>query len=532
MSEPTPLRVLYVGGNADLGQVVVEKLRESNWTVNIASGLERVFPGGGEVACDAVVVDCGAPAHEGLQTIRRLSSRGAGPPVVAVAEGGQARIAVEAMKLGASDCVVRDAEGEYLELLPAVIERLAEQQQLIEEAQRDEERLRDSEKRYRRITEAVTDYIYTVRIENGHPIETKHGEGCLAVTGYSSQELAVDPHLWIRMVLDEDRDLVREQAERILAGETPEPVEHRIVRKDGATRWIRNTVAPHKDAQGTLLSYDGLIRDITGQKEAEERRRKIEAHLRQAEKMESLNVMAGAIAHNFNNMLMGVLGFLDLALRDLPKGTHARKAVEEAQHAAQRAAELSSLMLVYVGQGLGEMETVDVDRLIEEAREAARPAVSKRIVLQSSRTAESKTIWADLARVRQVLRNLIANAAEAIGENRGAISVRSDAVDLGRKALSETYIDDDLRPGRYVRLEVSDTGSGMDGKTLARIFDPFFTTRFTGRGLGLAVALGIVRAHRGAINVDSAPERGTTVRVFFPAKGGVPWPKRESDSAS
>ncbi|HYA15116.1 MAG TPA: PAS domain S-box protein [Syntrophales bacterium] len=139
----------------------------------------------------------------------------------------------------------------------------------ISDSKRAEEALRESERRYRRITEAITDYIYTVRVEGGKVVDTRHGPGCLAVTGYTEEEFAADPYLWIRMVAVEDRRAVESHARRVLAGEDVPPLEHRIVRKDGIERWVRNTPVPRRDEQGRLQTYDGLIQDITDRKRAE-----------------------------------------------------------------------------------------------------------------------------------------------------------------------------------------------------------------------------------------------------------------------
>jgi len=145
-----------------------------------------------------------------------------------------------------------------------------------------EEALQESEERYRCISEAVTDYIFTVRVEKGVPVSTIHGPACKAVTGYSAEEFAADSFLWFRMVVEEDRGAVRQHAEEILAGQETRPLEHRIVRKDGAVRWISNTPVLHFDDRGSLLSYDGLIRDITGRKHAEQEREKLIADLQAA----------------------------------------------------------------------------------------------------------------------------------------------------------------------------------------------------------------------------------------------------------
>ncbi len=150
----------------------------------------------------------------------------------------------------------------------------------ITEAKRAEKALSESESRYRRITEAITDYIFTVRVANGHPAETYHGPNCVAVTGYTTEEFSADPFLWIRMVPQEDQDLVRSQASEILAGHEPRSIEHRIMRKDGQIRWVSNSLVPNYDVERNLLSYDGLIRDITNRKIAEETMRESEERYR------------------------------------------------------------------------------------------------------------------------------------------------------------------------------------------------------------------------------------------------------------
>ena len=151
----------------------------------------------------------------------------------------------------------------------------------ITESKRAEKALSGSERRYRRITEAITDYMFTVRLADGHPVETYHGPNCVAVTGYTSEEFSSDPFLWIRMVPEEDRELVRRQAAELLAGHEPRSIEHRITRKDGQLRWVSNSLVPNYDVEGNLLSYDGLIRDITNRKIAEETLRESEERYRQ-----------------------------------------------------------------------------------------------------------------------------------------------------------------------------------------------------------------------------------------------------------
>jgi PAS domain S-box-containing protein len=167
---------------------------------------------------------------------------------------------------------LRNASGKTVRMIGSMID--------ITERKRTEQALKESEVRYQRISEAITDYIYTVRVADGRAVETTHGPGCLAVTGYRSEEFANDPFLWLRMVAAEDRPKVEEQARRILDGEDPPSIEHRIVHKNGTVRWVRNTFVPHRDERGALVSYDGLIQDITGRKHAEMALRTSEAELR------------------------------------------------------------------------------------------------------------------------------------------------------------------------------------------------------------------------------------------------------------
>ena len=195
--------------------------------------------------------------------------------------------------------------------LPASIERMEiAYEQSTTYAQQLDEQIAER----KRVEEAVTDYIFTVRVEDGHPVETVHGPACVAVTGYTPEEFASDPYLWIRMVPEEDRQSVQEQARGVLSRQDVPPIEHRILRKDGVIRWVTNTLVPNYDTQGNLLSYDGLIRDIHERKEAEEAKARLEIQLSHAQKMEAIGTLSGGIAHDFNNLLMGIQGNISLML--------------------------------------------------------------------------------------------------------------------------------------------------------------------------------------------------------------------------
>jgi len=300
-------------------------------------------------------------------------------------------------------------------------------------------------------------------------------------------------------------------------------LESRHRRKDGSVFPVEITA--------NFMEYEGRIydcafaRDITARKRAEEERRQLEIQVQQTQKLESLGVLAGGIAHDFNNLLMGVLGNADLALMDLSPVHPARECVEEIGKAARRAADLSRQMLAYSGKGKFVVVPLDLTELVGEMGHLLESSISKSARLSFHLEEGLPAIEADATQIRQVVMNLIINASEAIGKQPGVVQLTTGLIDCTRDFLSQTYLDEKQPEGRYVYLEVSDTGCGMDEETLGKIFDPFFTTKFTGRGLGLAALLGIVRGHRGAIRVKSESGRGTTFTILFPAAAEAPLPQ-------
>jgi PAS domain S-box-containing protein len=264
--------------------------------------------------------------------------------------------------------------------------------------------------------------------------------------------------------------------------------------------------------------------NVTERKQAEQKQREFEAQMQQAQKLESLGILAGGIAHDFNNLLTAILGHANLALMDLAPESPARENLREIDKASSRAAELCRQMLAYAGKGRFVVESINLSRLVEELTRLLYVSISKKVLLRCQLAEGLPAIDADPAQLRQLAMNLVINAADAIGDADGIITISTGTMQCDEDSLRGGPLTAPPIPGRYVYLEVIDTGCGMDAKTQARIFDPFFTTKFAGRGLGLAAVLGIVRSHRGVLKVDSEPGRGTTFRVLFPAstKDAVP----------
>jgi two-component system, cell cycle sensor histidine kinase and response regulator CckA len=245
-------------------------------------------------------------------------------------------------------------------------------------------------------------------------------------------------------------------------------------------------------------------------------RDRLEKQLHQASKMEAIGILAGGIAHDFNNLLATVLGNAELAEAMLPGTSEARPMLQEIVTASVSASELCSQMLTYAGRSARSMETLECNSLVRELAGLMRVALSKKAKLVFDLHKEPLGVLADRSQVRQVIMNLIANAAEAIGDNEGRIVLGSSARIFTRDELDAHEAATGLEPGEYVHLWVSDTGSGMSPEIRARIFDPFFTTKATGRGLGLAAVQGIVLGHGGSITLESTRGFGTRFSVLLP----------------
>lgn len=278
---------------------------------------------------------------------------------------------------------------------------------------------------------------------------------------------------------------------------------------------------PRRDPDGTVVGMGALSLDITQRKEAERQKGLLETKILQAQKLESLGVLAGGIAHDFNNLLVGILGNAELAMMDLPLDSPLRENMRGIITASKRSADLAQQMLAYSGRGHFLIQSVDLSVLVQEMAHLLEVAISKDVVIRYELNRSLNSVEVDITQIRQVVMNLITNASDSFLGNAGTITLRTGEAYCDSVYLQSTQGDKDLQGGPYVFFEVEDNGSGMDDETQARIFDPFFTTKDTGRGLGLAATLGIMRGHHGAINVTSIPQIGTVIRVLFPVSTTV-----------
>jgi PAS domain S-box-containing protein len=367
----------------------------------------------------------------------------------------------------------------------------------LRERQRVERALREGEERQRRLLEATYDGIMVSRLRDGRIVEAS--DGFCRMFGLRPGEAVGRQRE--EFIAPEERERVRVLTEQ----NDTVPYEFLGMRANGERFPVE--VLGASTAGDDALRTTG-VRDVGARRRAEEERSRVDARLQQAQKMESLGLLAGGIAHDFNNLLVGVLGNLDLAHRDLPDGHPARLHVEPARRAASRAAELTAQMLAYAGRGTLKQRALNLSALVADMAQLLSVSLPKKVELLVQTEAGLPAVQGDPTQLRQVAMNLLTNAGEAIGDNVGRVTLETGFIEVDRAWLHGAIVGAEVQPGPFVYLRVVDTGTGMDPATVDRMFDPFFTTKFTGRGLGLAAVLGIVRAHAGALTKCGAGRAG------------------------
>jgi PAS domain S-box-containing protein len=368
----------------------------------------------------------------------------------------------------------------------------------ITENKRAEKALQESEERSRLLADATFEGI--VIAENGCFIDVN--KQILSMLGYRREELIGKSIL--TTISPQSQSIV---ADAVQADRT-EPYEHFALCKDGKEISVESRARIFY-SNGRKMRMTA-VRDITERKHAEEA-------LRQAQKMESLGVLAGGIAHDFNNLLQAIIGQAYLALTKLPAEHPVRENIEKAQLAATRAADLTRQLLAYSGHGKFLVKTIELNVFIQEIFHLLEIAIPKNVELHLNTIEPTLYFNADVAQMQQVLLNLVVNAAEAMEGTVGTVTIRTYRQVITEENLSLWNCGNVApKPGTYIVLDVEDTGYGMDQPTIEKIFDPFFTTKFTGRGLGLAAVLGIIRGHEGGLQVESRKNAGTRFRIAFP----------------
>jgi PAS domain S-box-containing protein len=462
---------------------------------------------------ELIILDYHLPDMPGDVLLDELVRTSPHSAVIMMTGDPRAELALDWMKRGARAYVHKPFDSEYLVTLGEKARReiaMLHIETRLEERTRD---LREREERYRTLFENVTDalFVHSLQADGSPGRFLEVNDIACHLLGFSRPEL---------LHLTPDEVMISTSAESLtslnveLRQGQALVFERQLRTKDGRQVPVElHARAFTIEGHSAVLS---LARDITERQQAEADRRRLAEQEHRMQKLESLGIIAGGIAHDFNNILLTILGNVELVMNDLAPYAPARECLLEVDKAARRATELSMNMLIYSGRCKFAPQPLNISELATEMRFTLEAALPRDLALCLDVQAHVPFVAADGALLRQIISNLLNNAAEAMGERKGEVVLRTGVMECDAAYLASTWLAEPLTPGPYVFLEVTDNGSGMDRETLARIFDPFFSTRFTGRGLGLAATLGAVRLHHGAIAVTSQPGSGSTFRVLLP----------------
>jgi len=389
---------------------------------------------------------------------------------------------------------------------------------IITERKQAEEALRESEERFRQLAENINEVFWMTNPAKNRMLYISPAYE--RIWGRTCQSLYASPQDWLEAIHPEDRSRV-EQAAMTRQVEGSYDEEYRIIRPDGSVGWVQDRAFPVQDATGRVVRIVGVAQDITERKRGEETRQKLEAQLRQAQKMEAIGRLAGGIAHDFNNILVPIIGYTELAMLELSPDDKLSADLKRVREAAERAAGLTRQILAFSRKQLLEMQVFDLNELVMDFKKMIQRLIGEDIEVQTSLDSALSWIKADKGQIEQMLLNLVVNARDAMPTGGRLI------IETANAYLDEAYVKkytDAQPPGPYVMLAVSDTGHGMDADIQQHIFEPFFTTKEQGKGtgLGLATVFGIVKQHGGNIWVYSEVGKGTTFKIYLPQAGETP----------
>jgi PAS domain S-box-containing protein len=491
--------ILVVEDDEGLRHLIQNKLERNNFKVTQATSGKNAVVHAMKDPNLLLLLDFRLRDMTGGEVIDHLKTMGYNLPFVIMTGNGDERIAVEMMKMGARDYLVKDKG--FLDVLPQVMDQVINQLITEKKLAEMEKKLRESENRFRMLFNSGTDAILVHELENSQP------GNFLEANDIACQRLGYTREEMFRMtpgnIEASDGDIdINSIRDSLL---THKHVLYEILHVTKAGKKIPVEINSHLidlDGKPAVLS---ISRDIT-------ERKHLEAQLRQAHKMEAIGKLAGGVAHDFNNLLTAIMGYSELMLVKMEPDNPFREGVKEIKKAGERAASLTQQLLAFSRKQMLKPKLMDLNSVVIGIEKMLKRIIGENITLICEPEPDLWQIRADPGQVEQIILNLAVNSSEAMPKS-GELIIKTE-----NKLIDEHYssLIPDSRPGPFVCLTFTDTGEGMDKEILQHIFEPFFTTKKVGTGLGLSVVYGIIKQHNGWVNVYSEPGKGTTFNIYFP----------------
>ena len=377
--------------------------------------------------------------------------------------------------------------------------------------------IKRSEERLQLALDGADEGLWDWNIQTGEVVISDLWSNML---GYEREEMGFPLEKWFEITHADDREFVEAAMRAHLRGETEYyETRHRLKSKSGDYVWVLDKGrVVERDENGRGVRLAGTQIDISRQVRSEEERAELLEQIQKNQRLESMGVFAGGIAHDFNNILVGVLGYAELADDRVSDDLKTKEYLSEIVSSSLRLSQLCQHLLAYAGRRIVDVQSIDLVVHLRNLENLLGITVSKRASLKFDLPDTLPSIQADPIQLDQVVLNLVTNASDALENEVGTIRVALGEISCSAEDLKMSYLATELPPGQYIYLDVEDDGIGMDSQTVDRIFEPFFTTKFTGRGIGLASVLGILRGHHGALTVESTPGKGTSIRILLPVE--------------
>jgi len=512
------LKILLVDGKTDDAQAMTAALGrdpdqpfEIEHAASLESGLARMDA----KRFDVVLTELELPDASGVTAVERFTTRSPDTPVVVLTRLNDKVLALESVRKGAQDCLVKSL---------ASVGAVARTVRFAHERKAAERALKQSEDRFRRLADNSPDLYFRYLLE---PVDRYDyiNQAVTKILGYTPQEVYAEQYMARKLVHPDDAHLV-ELARKGL--EETGKLTVRFTHKNGSVVWLELEVAPIRDNDGNTCALEGVGRDVTAHKRDENIVLAGEENRQLAVRLDAIGRLAGGLSDGFNNLMTTVLGYAELLQRRTPPDDPARGPVAEIVRAGERAVTLTRQLLALGGRQPVHRELLDIAEVVDTMEPTLRKLIGNEVELVMRLDRGAGRVRADRGQLEHVVMNLAANAWEAMPKG-GRLTIEGATVNLDEAGARHRP---SMRPGPYVRLSVSDTGSGMDPETLSHVFEPFFTTKQKDQrtGLGLATVYGIIKQNDGFVWPYSETGQGTTFKIYLPVAGGDAESRREGDA--